>query len=146
MNKKDTNPKDAIGSLKPALSTVPCPVLYELGAAMTEGCKYGRHNYRVIGVRASVYYDAAQRHIMAWWEGQDLDPESGLPHLAKAMACLCILRDADIRDKLNDDRPPATDPKWIEQSRRNTAQVLEKIAGIVQEPYTQLRLQQETSS
>ena len=63
-NKKDTNPKDAIGIKKPCLTTIPFPVLYEVGAAMLEGaCKYRRHNYRVAGVRASVYVEAAFRHL-----------------------------------------------------------------------------------
>lgn len=143
MNKKDTNPKDAIGSLKPAMSTVPCPVLFELGAAMSEGQKYGRHNYRVIGVRASVYYDAAWRHIAAWWEGEDLDPDSGLPHLAKAMACLAILRDADIMGKLNDDRPPAVPSGWLKIAQENTTKVLSNIEGKILPPYTEARLKTE---
>ena len=48
--------------------------------------KYGRHNYRVIGVRGSVYYDATLRHVTAWWEGEDLDPERGINHISKAIA------------------------------------------------------------
>lgn len=67
---KPTNPKDAIGSKKMHVSTVPAQVVGELGLAMLEGaCRYGRHNYRIAGVRASVYYDAAMRHLMSWWEG-----------------------------------------------------------------------------
>jgi len=145
-NTKPTNPKDSIGSLKPALSTVSCPVLFEMGAAMTEGCKYGRHNYRVIGVRASVYYDAAMRHIMAWWEGQDTDPDSGLSHITKAMACLMILRDAEIVGNINDDRPPALNPEWLKQAQENTTKVLKNIKGRELPPYTEVRLQQEKES
>jgi len=53
---KQTNPKDAMGIKKVPLSCVPLPVAMELGIAMLEGARrYGRHNYRVIGVRASVY-------------------------------------------------------------------------------------------
>jgi hypothetical protein len=64
---KDTNPKDACGIKKAPLSTVSGPVLMELGVSMLEGSlKYGRHNYRVAGVRASVYYDALQRHMVSW--------------------------------------------------------------------------------
>jgi hypothetical protein len=50
---KPSNPKDSIGVTKPPLSCVPCGPLFEIGAAMLDGsCKYGRHNYREIGVRA----------------------------------------------------------------------------------------------
>lgn len=45
-----TNPKEVFGIKKAPMSTVPVPVLLELGIAMQEGaCKYGRHNYRTIG-------------------------------------------------------------------------------------------------
>ena len=66
-------------------------------------CKYGRNNYRVLGVRASVYYDAAKRHLDAWFDGEDLSPE-GIPHLANLLACVAIIVDAQAAGKLNDDR------------------------------------------
>jgi hypothetical protein len=137
MTTKDTNPKDLIGSRKPGLSCIPCPPLFALGAAMAEGQKYGRSNYRVVGVRAGVYYDAAMRHIMTWWEGEDTDPDSGLPHLAKAMACLTILLDADANDMLNDDRPPRPRTGWMGLAQTHTNRVLENIEGKVLPPYTQ---------
>src|SRR6266699_1582109 len=74
---KPTNPKDAIGVLKTPASYVPALVVLEAGVGMLEGGhKYSRHNYRAIGVRASIYYDAARRHLDYWWEGEDLDPDS----------------------------------------------------------------------
>lgn len=106
--KKDTNPKDAVGVRKwRQFTTVPMTVLSELGVAMLEGgMKYGRHNYRVAGVKTSVYIDAAIGHIVQFWEGEDIDPDSGISHVTKAIASLTVLRDAMIQDKLNDDRPP----------------------------------------
>jgi hypothetical protein len=108
---KETNPKDAVGTKKwRQYSVVPMTVIWELGVAMLEGArKYGRHNYRVAGVRASVYVDAAKGHIDSYWEGQDTDPDSGLHHITKAIASLTVLRDAMIQKKYIDDRPPATD-------------------------------------
>jgi hypothetical protein len=86
-------------------------VLAEVGVAMLEGAaKYGRHNYRAIGVSASVYYDATMRHLMGWWEGEDIDSDSGLSHVTKAIASLVVLRDAMIQAKFNDDRPPRSAP------------------------------------
>jgi hypothetical protein len=123
---KDTNPKDAIGSRKAPLSVVPMPVMYEVGLGMLEGaCKYGRHNYREIGVRASVYYDAAMRHTASWWEGEDIDPDSGLNHLVKAMASLAVLRDAMIRDKWYDDRPPTT-PGFVAEMNRKAGEIIDR--------------------
>jgi len=101
------NPKDAIGSKKAKFSPIPAGVMFDVGNAMLEGaCKYGRHNYRGIGVRASIYYDASMGHIADWWEGEDIDPDSGLSHITKAIASLVVLRDAMLQDKLHDDRPP----------------------------------------
>lgn len=45
--------------------------------------KYERMNF-VRGYRWSLSYDALQRHMLAFWSGEDTDPESGLPHLAHA--------------------------------------------------------------
>lgn len=124
---KDTNPKDALGCKKPPMSTVPCPVLFEIGAAMLEGAaKYRRHNYRVSGVRMSVYYDAALRHLMAWWEGEDIDPESGLHHVSKAIAGLVVLRDAMMNDMVSDDRPPCAKAGWLAKVQDQVSDLLRR--------------------
>ncbi|WP_174068441.1 dATP/dGTP diphosphohydrolase domain-containing protein [Agrobacterium tumefaciens] len=105
---KETNPKDGIGIKKwRQFATLPMTVMCEVGVAMLEGAaKYGRHNYRVSGVKASVYVDAAVGHIMQWWEGEDIDDDSKLSHITKAISSLVVLRDAMIQQQLNDDRPP----------------------------------------
>jgi hypothetical protein len=116
---KDSNPKEAFGSRKAGLSTVSTQVKYEIGLAMLEGAlKYGRHNYRIAGVRASTYYDACGRHMDAWWEGEDIDPHSGaeLHHITKAIAGLTVLRDSMLAGNWTDDRPPRIEPRdWMER-------------------------------
>ena len=103
------NPKDSIGMRKAPMSTVPANVIAEVGVAMLEGAaKYGRHNYRVAGIRASVYYDSTMRHLMSWWEGEDTDSDSGLSHITKAITSLVVLRDAMMQRKCTDDRPPSS--------------------------------------
>lgn len=125
---KSSNPKDSVGVQKVPFSTVPAPVLAEIGLAMLEGArKYGRHNYRSVGVRASVYYDAALRHLTAWWEGEDLDPDSGLSHLVKALACVVVLRDSMSQGNWSDDRPPKSTAGW--------QQVLNEQAKIIIQKY-----------
>lgn len=119
---KPTNPKDAIGIRKAPLSTLPMGVVAEMGAAMLEGAaKYGRHNYRGAGVRASVYFDATMRHLISWWEGEDIDPDSGLSHVTKALVSLAVLRDAMMQNKCEDDRPPRSAPFYPELNDRCSA-------------------------
>ena len=104
---KQSNPKDLVGSKKAPLSTLPFRVLWRVGLAMLEGMvKYGRHNYRAVGVRASVYFDGAMRHLGAWWEGEDIDPDSGFNHIDKLIADLMVLRDSMLGGNWEDDRPP----------------------------------------
>jgi len=137
-NKKLTNPKNALGIKKAPMSTVPTGPMYEVALAMLEGArKYGRHNYRVIGVLASVYYDAAMGHLTAWWEGEEIDPASGIHHLGKAMACIAVVRDSMMMDNWVDDRPPCY-PNASELMRNNPAveTILEKYPDCV-EPFTE---------
>lgn len=102
---KPTNPKDAIGSDKLPLHLWPTTATALGSIAMLNGAlKYGRSNFRAIGVRASIYYDAARRHLDAWFEGEENDPDDGVPHLGAALACIAILVDSDFEGSLNDDR------------------------------------------
>lgn len=126
MDTKDTNPKDAVGTNKVPFSTIPAPVIAEVGLAMLEGArKYGRHNYRVAGVRASVYYDASLRHLTAWWEGEDTDAASGISHVTKAIAGLVVLRDTMINGKWTDDRPPAV-RDWVDALNMRATEIIAK--------------------
>jgi hypothetical protein len=36
-------------------------------------------------------YSSIQRHLNSWWSGEDIDPESGMSHLAHATTQLMIL-------------------------------------------------------
>jgi hypothetical protein len=135
---KDINPKDALAGKKAPLSTLPTAVMYDVALAMLEGArKYGRHNYRVMGVLASVYYDAAMGHITSWWEGEDIDPKSGLHHLDKAMASLAVVRDGIHMENWVDDRPPQyPDASKMMRDHPAVATILENYPDCV-EPYTE---------
>lgn len=100
------DPKAAVGIGKPGVADVPPLAILHLGAAMADGAqKYGRMNWRSTSVDAGVYYNAALRHLLAWWDGEQVASDSGLPHLAHAMASLAILLDAEAQGVLHDDRP-----------------------------------------
>lgn len=102
----DNNPKTAIGVSKVPLHFIPPVALVHLGLAMEDGgSKYGLMNWREFTVSSSVYYDAIFRHLMAWWDGEDAAPDSGVHHLGHVMACCAIILDAAETTRLNDDRP-----------------------------------------
>jgi hypothetical protein len=133
------NPKDAIGASKAPLSTLEAQVVHEMALGMFEGeCKYWRHNYIASRVRAMVYSDAHDRHMSLWKSGQDIDPDSGLPHLVKAMACLHIIRAAEIHGSLIDDRPPANpDPEWMKKLDAKALEITRKLAGFERGAFTE---------
>src|SRR3990167_102435 len=109
-NKKPTNPKDRIATSRLDLSLFPDTAVVYGALAMTEGdLKYGGYNYRPAGVLASVYVAACRRHLAKWFNGEDFDPKTKVPHLASALACLAVLIDSLESGNLNDDRPPRVD-------------------------------------
>lgn len=122
------NPKDAVGSSKAPMSTVSQAVLAELGVAMLEGAlKYGRHNYRKAPIRASVYFDAVQRHMRSWFDaGEDIDPDSQLSHITKAIATLAVLRDSMITGQWDDDRPPPVPSDFFASCDKRAAELVAK--------------------
>lgn len=107
--RKETNPKDAaaLSQGRVPLGLVPDTFIIATAMGMHEGdLKYGAYNFRIAGVRASIYNDALRRHMAAWWNGEDIDPDSGLPHLWKMASCLAVLIDAREAGLVTDDRPP----------------------------------------
>jgi len=102
----DNNPKTVLGVAKPPLHAIPPVALLVLGQAMANGeRKYGLTNWREKSVSSSVYYDAALRHAFAWWDGENVAPDSLVHHLGHVMACCAIVIDALHQGTLNDDRP-----------------------------------------
>jgi len=65
--------------------------------------KYAEHNWRK-GFVWSRPLSAAMRHITAFNNGEDKDPESGLSHLAHAACCIMFLLEFEKTSKHLDDR------------------------------------------
>lgn len=61
---------------------IPVEALAQVARLYGNGAKkYKAHNWRQ-GYEWSKSYAALQRHANAFWQGEDIDPEMGLPHLA----------------------------------------------------------------
>jgi len=118
MDKKDkSNPKDIIGVTKPSIGLIPPSALILESEAFKDGArKYGAFNYRQTPVRASIYIDAALRHLLSYLDGEQKTRDSGVDHRAAVRACMAILIDCEQTGNLIDDRPiKGTAAKLIEE-------------------------------
>ena len=132
MSTKPSNPKDAFGSAKLPLHLVPDSMVNFAALAFLEGAlKYGQYNWRIAGVRTSIYVAALRRHISKFQNGEWADPKTKVPHLANALACIAIILDANVSGQLTDDRPPIQEanPKFIDECEANVAHLKEMFKG-----------------
>ena len=91
-------------SEKPPISLLSRSWLLAVASVMGFGAKkYAAHNWRN-GIEQSRLLSACFRHILAYNEGEDIDPESGLPHLAHASCCLMFAFESLITHPELDDR------------------------------------------
>lgn len=58
--------------------------------------KYERENWKYVPEALRRYFDAAQRHLWAYKQGEIYDPESGKHHLAHAICNLMFLYEHDV--------------------------------------------------
>lgn len=125
---KPTNPKDKLGVKKVSLGLIPLSAQIHTALAHLDGAlKYGAWNWREKGVAASVYINAALRHILKWYHGEELDADSGIHHLGHAIACLNIVLDSQTFRNLVDDRPPADNsPQMLDKFREEVVRLLTK--------------------
>lgn len=92
------------GAKQARIGSVDPLALHQLAAVAGFGeQKYARLNY-MRGYPWSLSYDALQRHLMLFWSGEDLDDESGLPHLAHAAWHCLTLMSFMQRERGTDDR------------------------------------------
>lgn len=71
---------------------VPWTEFKQVVKVLTHGAtKYAPENWQKVENPRNRYFAAAQRHFTAWREGEIIDPDSGLPHLACAICCLLFL-------------------------------------------------------
>lgn len=103
---KGPNPKDIVGAEKISISTLPGVAIIHGAHAMMDGArKYNRYNWRARKVTASIYVDAMMRHILSWFEGEELADDSHVHHMGHVIGCAAVLLDAQHTGNLIDDRP-----------------------------------------
>jgi hypothetical protein len=88
---KTSNGGSKFDNGKPRVDLVPTGAIRGVAEVLTFGAeKYDAHNWRK-GIAYSRLYAAAQRHLMAYWEGEDTDPESGKSHLYHAITNIIFM-------------------------------------------------------
>lgn len=89
---------------KPRAELLPSAPLLAIAEVLTFGAqKYAAHNWRQ-GFDQSRLIGAAYRHLMAYNDGEDEDPESGLPHLAHLGCCVLFMLEQHLKGTGTDDR------------------------------------------
>lgn len=89
---------------KPQLGLVPGSLILAVGTILTFGAgKYGKHNWRK-GLAWSRPYDAMLRHLVAWYDGESFDLETGKSHLWHAACELAFLIEYEQKGVGHDDR------------------------------------------
>ncbi len=142
---KGTNPKDAIGSTKAPLTLVPPAPLVLIAEAMRNGSsKYGPYNWRDEEVTLSEYINAADRHLKAYYDGEECATDSGIHHLAHAAAGILILMDAGLSGTIADDRPKAGGTARV--IKEASAHRLEQLSGLTKEQQDQWEQAREDDS
>lgn len=93
--KKARNPQR--GSLAPPNALLELFAHYDKGSV-----KYGDHNWRG-GMPWSWNYDALMRHLLAFWNGEDIDAETGSKHItAVAWHAIALSTYMDEHPELDD--------------------------------------------
>jgi hypothetical protein len=76
---------------KSRVDLIPPEFILALGQHFGVGAKkYAERNWEK-GMSWSRCYASAQRHMLAFWGGEELDPETGSPHVICAAWNMCVL-------------------------------------------------------
>ncbi len=91
-------------SKKIRLDLLSTTAMEEVAKVLTFGAeKYADNNWR-LGMSWSRLLRAAVGHTWAFMRGEDLDPETGLCHLAHAICCLMFLLEYYLTNNGDDNR------------------------------------------
>ncbi len=148
------NPKDIDGDTRLSVGLCPPILTIRVAAVLRWGAnKVGRWrwNWRDNPISLTTYLDAIERHLLAARAGEELDPETGEPHLAHIAANCGIILDAQLAGTLVNDLPKNnpgvagllkeySDRFRKEAEQRATAEMLEQRAKVAMETLNNLEL------
>lgn len=90
---------------KPPVHLVPPSAITAMAEVLGYGArKYDARNWEK-GAEYSVPYSSLMRHLLAWWEGEEYDSESGLPHSYHVLMNAAMIVHYEKNNPELDDRP-----------------------------------------
>ena len=90
---------------KPPVELVPPEAIWAMAAVLGAGMKkYGPRNWEA-GMSWTICYGCLLRHLLRWMQGEELDRESGLSHMAHVLTNAAFLVAYQERQAGTDDRP-----------------------------------------
>ena len=98
-------------SEKPRMDLLPPKAIFEVAKVLGFGAeKYGAENWRLLDNLQGRYTAGALRHIFAHMDGEKLDSESGISHLAHALCCLLFKLEVELENaQIEKEKPRETD-------------------------------------
>ena len=90
-------------SAKPKMNLLPPKAILEVAKVLTFGAeKYDAENWRKLDDLQNRYTAGALRHIFAHMDGEELDPETNLSHLAHALCCLLFKLEIELEERFKE--------------------------------------------
>ena len=97
-------------SAKPKMNLLPPKAILEVAKVLTFGAeKYDAENWRKLDDLQNRYTAGALRHIFAHMDGEELDPETNLSHLAHALCCLLFKLEIELEERFKEEESRETD-------------------------------------
>ena len=97
-------------SEKPKMNLLPPKAIVEISKVLTFGAaKYDAENWRKLDDLQDRYTAGALRHIFAHMDGEELDPETNLSHLAHAMCCLLFKLEIELEERFKEEESREVD-------------------------------------
>ena len=78
---------------KPMMNLIYWPAVIGIAEVLTFGAKkYTADGWQTLPDRKNRYFAATMRHLLAYWSGERVDPESGLSHLDHVATNIMFLK------------------------------------------------------
>lgn len=126
------------GTKEARYDLIPIPALDALARLYGKGAaKYAEHNWR-LGYEWSKSYSAAQRHMAAFWSGENIDPETQVPHVINAAFHMFALAtyitehpEFDDRFETNQGAPEPTFQELVSKAFEHVASQIASVPPVV---------------